>query len=210
MSAVLYIEGGGDNRRLAAQFREGWTRFFRRAGFGGRMPRVIRGGSRQQTFERFETHVSESRSDTVPLLLVDSEGQVAAAHSVWQHLQERDGWTQPEDAGDDQAFLMVQVMETWFVADPHALREIFGAQFAENAFRQWPQLEEVFKETVLDALEKATARCSKPYAKGKIAFELLAQIDPGLVEAALPAREESPESAESIVIVSLVHIGPAG
>ena len=186
MTAVLYVEGGGDNRRLGAQFREAWTSFFRRAGFGGRMPRGVRGGSRQQTFHRFETHVAEPAPDAVPILLVDSEYPVTAAHSVWQHLKERDGWTQPEDVGDDQAFLMVQVMETWFLADRDALQTYFGAEFGGTVIRKWPQLEEVPRETVLDALEKATARCSKPYAKGKVAFELLAQIDPDLVEDACP------------------------
>ena len=28
MTVTLYIEGGGDNRRLGAQFRECWTSFF--------------------------------------------------------------------------------------------------------------------------------------------------------------------------------------
>ena len=35
MTATLYIEGGGDNRRLDAQFREGWTKFFEGAGLAG-------------------------------------------------------------------------------------------------------------------------------------------------------------------------------
>lgn len=78
---------------------------------------------------------------------------------------------------------MVQVMETWFLADCNSLRRYFGAKFKENALRQWPQLEAVPKATVLDALECATAT---RYAKGKVSFELLAQIDPARVEAACP------------------------
>ena len=186
MTAVLYVEGGGDNRRLGAQFREAWKAFLTKAGLAGRMPRVIRGGSRQQAFDSFVADVAHPSPGTVPLLLVDSESAIVAGRPVWQHLQERDGWTQPEDVGDDQAFLMVQVMETWFLADRDALHTYFGAEFVGNAIRQWRQLEEAFKETVLYALEKATARCSKPYAKGKVAFELLAQIDPDLVEDACP------------------------
>ena len=186
MTAILYIEGGGDNRRLGAQFREGWTSFFQRAGFGDRMPKVVRGGTRQQTFSRFVTALRDSQGGTVPILLVDSEGPVAAAHSVWQHLRTCDRWHKPAAAGDDQAFLMVQVMETWFLADRNALQTYFGERFMTNAIRQWPQLEEVPGETVFDALEKATVGCSKPYVKGKVASELLAQIDPRLVEDACP------------------------
>ena len=73
MTVRLYIEGGGDNRRLGAQFREGWTKFFEAAGLGGRMPKVVRGGSRTQTFDRFATDAAKRTTDNVPLLLVDSE-----------------------------------------------------------------------------------------------------------------------------------------
>ena len=186
MTVVLYIEGGGDNRRQSAQFREGWREFFTMAGLGGRMPKVVRGGSRQQTFDQFAADIVERRPDVIPLLLVDSEAPVRPDHSVWQHLEARDRWNKPSDASDDDAFLMVQVMETWFLADRKALRRYFGVQFAENALRQWPQLEAVPKQTVLDALQRATARCQKGYAKGKISFELLARIDPTRVEAACP------------------------
>ncbi|MCY3664126.1 MAG: hypothetical protein OXH81_00570 [Gemmatimonadetes bacterium] len=44
-------------------------------------------------------------------------------------------------------------------------------------------MEAVPKVTVFDALERVT---DKGYAKGKVSFELLAQIDPALVEAACP------------------------
>ena len=186
MTVALYVEGGGDNRRQSAQFREGWTKFFAAAGLGGRMPRVVRGGSRKQTFDRFAKDVAGRRPDVIPLLLVDSEDSISPDHSVWQHLQAHDGWDRPTEAGADDAFLMVQVMETWFLADRDTLRRYFGAQFAENALRQWPALEAVPKQTVLDALQRATAQCQKRYAKGKVSFELLTRVDPTRVEAACP------------------------
>lgn len=186
MTATLYIEGGGDNRRLGAQFREGWTKFFERAGLAGRMPKVVRGGSRTQTFNRFETDVRGRSADVVPLLLVDSEHPVEANHPVWQHLRASDGWSKPVGAGDNDAFLMVQIMETWFLADRDALRKYFGSRFAENTLGQWAKLENVPKATVLDALHKATERCPNRYAKGRVSFELLAQVDPARVEASCP------------------------
>ena len=81
---------------------------------------------------------------------------------------------------------MVQVMETWFLADREALRSYFGPLFVENALRKWPKLEDLSRETVLDALDRATAQCPNPYSKGKTSFGLLARIDPTLVEAACP------------------------
>ena len=185
VTATLYIEGGGKGKELDARFRQRWKEFFNFAGVGGRT-KIVRGGGRQQTFARFATAVSDDSPGTVPFLLVDSEGPVASGHSVWQHLRARDGWVRPAGASDDQAFLMVQVMETWFLADCKALRNYFGVEFRENALRAWPKLEDVPKSTVIGALERATVSCRNPYSKGKVSFELLARIDPARVEAACP------------------------
>ena len=187
MSVEIYIEGGGDGSRdLERLFRRSWAKFFETAGLQGHLPRVVRGGGRNRTFDLFAKAIEHPDPRRVPLLLVDSEARVAARHSVWQHLQARDGWNRPPGTGDDQAFLMVQIMETWLLADRNSLKRYFGAKFGENALRQWPQLEDVSKTTVLNALECATANCSKRYAKGKISFELLAQVDPARVKAACP------------------------
>ena len=81
---------------------------------------------------------------------------------------------------------MVQLMETWFLADRAALKKHFGEQFKETALKQWPRLEDVPKATVLDSLKKATTNCSNHYTKGKVSFELLKKINPTLVEASCP------------------------
>ena len=132
------------------------------------------------------------KPNELPLLLVDSEGRVAPAHSAWQHLKARpgDGWDRPNGASDDQAFLMVQVMETWFIADREALRTFFGNRFKDNAIPAWPNLEAVPKQGVYDALDRATAECGeKRYeegTKGRLSFKLLATISPEKVENASP------------------------
>ena len=185
VTATLYIEGGGEGKDLRARFREGWKKFFDSAGVGGRT-KIVRGAGRRQTFDRFATAVSDSSPGTLPFLLVDSEGPVVPGHSVWQHLHARDGWPRPEGAGDDRAFLMVQVMETWFLADREALRSYFGTGFGENALKAWRNLEDVPKSTVFEALGRATASCRKRYSKGRVSFELLAQIDSARVAAACP------------------------
>ena len=150
------------------------------------MPRVVRGGGRNRTFDLFATAIQNPHPGRVPLLLVDSEAAVAVGHSAWQHVHERDIWNRPRGARDDQVFLMVQVMETWVLADRAALGQYFGAPFRQNAIPQWPALEGVSKQDVLEALARATAACTRPYAKGAVSFELLAMIDPALVAAACP------------------------
>ena len=93
---------------------------------------------------------------------------------------------QPPGAANDSAFLMVQVMETWFLADRGTLRQFFGSALNENHFRQWLDLEAVPKDTVIDALERATANCQKPYSKGRVSFGLLGRIDPVRVANSCP------------------------
>ena len=150
------------------------------------MPRVVRGEGRSQTLDLFATAVTHPRPGELPLLLVDSEEPVAAGHTVWQHLKAQANSDRPQGAGDDQAFLMVQVMETWFLADRDSLRDYFGAALREQHLRQWPVLEDVSKPTVFRALNQATAGCTKRYARGKISYELLERLNPALVETACP------------------------
>ena len=61
---------------------------FAAAGLHCRMQKVIWGGSRAQTFERFSKVVAERRLGAVHLLLVDSECPVMGDGSVWSHLEE--------------------------------------------------------------------------------------------------------------------------
>ena len=192
--AKLYIEGGGDSRHSSSKeqkirFRTGWHDFFKTAGVSHRT-KIVRGGERKRTFALFAAAVRNNSVDVIPLLLVDSEGPVTDGCSVWQHLKKQDIWVKPRGAKDNQAFLMVQVMETWFLANRKALKVFFGATFRENALKKWPQLENVPKKTVLNALKNATNACPVRYNKGKVAFELLARISPHLVASACPHAKD--------------------
>ena len=186
----IFIEGGGSGKISDKVFKEAWTKFFTAAGLTGRMPKIVRGEGRSTTFRKFRT--VNRRPNELLLLLVDSEGPVADGHSTWQHLKARpeDNWDKPPDTGDDSAFLMVQIMETWFLADRGALRDFFGPQLNENHFREWPNLEEIHKDTVINALEQATSNCQKPYSKGRVSFELLGEINPQTVAAACPHADQ--------------------
>lgn len=190
VSVKLYVEGGGDGRTNHVAFRQGWISFLRKTGLAGRMPQVVPGSGREQTFDKFKTALESRRPDEIVILVVDSEGAVIAGHSAWQHLRDRDNWEQPPDATDDSAYLMVQVMETWFLADRDPLRRFFGPLLNENPFRAWPVLENISRNDILNALEQATRTCQKPYRKGRVSFDLLGQIDPQRVAAACPHAKE--------------------
>lgn len=180
MSAKIYIEGGGEGSALHSAFRSAWADFFKKAGITNR-PRVIRGGGRSTTWRDFLAAEGNKADADVVLLLVDSEEVLTQGKTVWAHLAEReaDRWQRPNTARDDAAHLMTVCMETWFLADPAALRAKYGSKFNEGALTAWPDLEKVPKKTVDATLDKAT---SKRYKKGEQSFELLGMLDPAKVE----------------------------
>ena len=73
---------------------------------------------------------------------MDSEGPVAQGAGPWAHLRARDGWIRPADATDENAHLMVQCMETWFLADRDNLADYFGHGFNPNALPAREEIEE--------------------------------------------------------------------
>lgn len=195
---ILYVEGGGHTNVLRTACRQGFSEFLNKAGLSGRMPRISACGSRADAYDSFCTAV---RSGEAAMLLVDSEAPVIAAAQPgdaskrkdrdqwrpWLHLKQRqgDGWEKPAGSDDLQCHLMVQCMESWFLADRDALKQFFGADFKEKALPSVANpLEQVAKTTVYQALERATRGCGTKgtYGKGEHSFKLLALIDPSNVQ----------------------------
>ena len=185
VKAKIFIEGGSPGETSDAIFKQSWQKFFAAAGLTRHMPGVVRGTSRNETFDKFKDALSRQnprkKGFEMLLLLVDSEGPVGEGLSAWQHLNDRDHWQRPPDAQDNSAFLMVQFMETWFLADQDALRTVFKQDFNENPLREWPDLEAVSKDTALSVLRRAT---NGRYRKGEVSFRLLAETNPERVAAA--------------------------
>ncbi|MFH0808876.1 MAG: DUF4276 family protein [Pseudomonadota bacterium] len=189
VSVKLYVEGGGDSGVLRTQCRRGFCGFLEKAGFKGRMPRIVACGGRQDAYDRFKT---ACESGQTALLLIDSEDCVSAT-SPWQHLATRqgDGFAKPQNATDDHCHLMVVCMESWFLADKDALTRFFGQGFNVNALPQHTNIEAVSKTDTYDGMRKATAYCKAkpPYRKGDHSFVILLEIAPDKVRnASLWAR----------------------
>lgn len=184
MSTKLYVEGGGDSKALRTACRKGFRKLLEKAGLGGRMPRIVACGGRKAAYDDFVT--SLRTGDCVPMLLVDAEGPALAA-KPWEHLRARDQWTRPEGAADEQCHLMVQVMESWFLADREALATFYGQGFKRAALPKNPMIEQVPKQDVMRALANATGETRKgSYSKGAHSFDVLAALDPRRVEDASP------------------------
>ena len=183
MSVNLYVEGGGDSKVLRSQCRKGFQSFFEKAGMAGRIPRIVTCGSRGDAYRDFGTaHRHKQRA----ALLVDAEGPVMTP-GPWQHLKARDGWDRPEAALDDQCHLMVQVMESWFLADSDALESFYGQGFRPQSLPANPNTEEVSKQDVFNRLDAATRTTTKGrYHKGRHSYEILGRLDPSKVTNASP------------------------
>jgi hypothetical protein len=194
VKAKIYVEGGGDSKEQHARCREGFSKLIEKAGFRGRMPRIIAGGGRESTYDRFKTATAAGAQAAYPMLLVDSEDPVPEEETVpdsavaWGHLKSRDNWDRPTSVKNDQAQLMVTCMETWIMADRAALHTIFGASLRTNALLPQNGLEARPRQDVHNALENATRDCGreKAYRKGARSFQVLAQLNPETLNQHLP------------------------
>ena len=151
------------------------------------MPRVIVCGSRENAFDKFRSAFAKAADSDFIALLVDSEAPVARNTGTWLHLKNRDNWDQPARATDDNAHLMVQCMEAWFLADTDALVQYFGDGFRINSLPGHSEIEAVSKSDIETGLKMATRQCRKgQYDKRRHSFAILAELNPGKVTNASP------------------------
>ena len=194
MSVKLYVEGGGDSKTLKTACRRGFSRFIEKAGAAGRMPSVVACGSRENAYDSFRAALASGDN---AILLVDAEKPVTAV-GPWEHLKGRDNWDRPTGTTDLQCHLMVQVMESWFLADMAALGSYYGQGFRRQALPQNQNIEDVSKPDVNNGLDQATRHTQKgPYSKGKHSFEILERLDPTKVVGASPYAKRFIEAITS-------------
>nr|WP_187345118.1 DUF4276 family protein [Cystobacter ferrugineus] len=184
----IYVEGGGHSGALKSECRRGFAEFFAKFVPRGKQPRIIACGSRNEALDDFRTALRTYREDHV-VLLVDAEAPVAPGQSTWAHLG--DGWAPPPGATEENTHLMVQCMESWFLADLTELAAYFGQGFQASSLPRNPNIEAISKQDVFRALEAATrqTRTKGAYSKGGHSFAILARIDPVKVRGASPSAE---------------------
>ena len=200
---TVYVEGGGQSKALKTKCRAGFRKFFEKAKLVGQMPSVVACGGKDSAIKDFRSALRRLKSGQVALLLVDSEGPVQAGITPWQHLKLHARWARPDGTQDDQAHLMVQCMETWFLADVSALESYFGPGFRSAAIPQRNDIERIPKDDVFEQLESASRGSSKrAYSKGRHSFDILAQIDPEKVVQRSPFAKRLIDTLKSHLIPS--------
>lgn len=189
MSVHIYVEGGGSGA-LKSECRRGFAEFFGKFLPSGKRPKVIACGSRNEALDDFRAALRKSRGEHI-VLLVDAEAPVSTGRIVWAHLKQHDGWEPPHGATEENTHLMVQCMESWFLADLDTLTAYFGQGFQASALPKNPNIEAVPKQDVLRALLAATrqSKTKGTYSKSGHSFQLLALIDPAKVRGASPHAE---------------------
>ena len=186
MSVKIYVEGGAPGG-LGRECRRGFGRFLERAGLRGKMPRIIACGDRGKAYDRFCTAQRNAKANEFVVLLVDSEESVEEGVGPWVFLRLRDGWDKPDGTSNDNAHLMVQCMEAWFLADRDIIAQFFGDGFNANSLPNRSDVENIPKPDLYNALRGATRTSRRgEYAKGPHSFDLLAQLDPQKVIRASP------------------------
>ena len=191
----VFVEGGGDSGALRSKCRMGFREFFKKAGLDGKALSIRSCGGRKAAYDKFCTAIANGQSDELPILLVDSEDPVPSGKKSWTFLKDRDAdrWPKPKGASDNQAHLMVQCMEAWFMADKDVLAVYYKKDFRANALPARKDIEEIPKPDIYERLKKATKDTSKKeYSKGAHSFDILALIDPQKV------MEHSPHARKLI------------
>ena len=118
-------------------------------------------------------------------MLIDSEVPLTGSiEQTWAHLQRRDGWQKPRGATDDQVLFMTTTMETWIAVDWDALRDRFGRDFNEDRLPALHGIEDRNRRDVFNSLRRAT---NNRYAKDKVSFELLGNLNPDALAEHLPS-----------------------
>lgn len=184
-------EGGGErgqpSKSLAIKMRYSFKSFISRARIDQGDFKIVRCGSRDQAFNEFRKDIQNRKLGTVPLLLVDSEDPVPSNTNPWEFVYKRDHWDRPDEARDEHLHLMTQCMETWFLADLNALEKYFGNGFNRNCLPKTSPIEDALKIDIIKGIDDAARNTAKRcYDKGEHSFEILAMIDPLMVQEQSP------------------------
>lgn len=203
MSAVtIYMEGGGSGPEGKAALRQGMDSFLNRlkeaAAARSWRWNLVPCGGRGDAFNAFRQAAQEN-VEGIAVLLVDSEGPVPSDKPFREYLEENDRWDL-SFASEDEIHLMIQIMETWIIADKKALANYCGEGFRKDELPNAQDMEGVSRSEVGRALEAAIGGSSRGrYHKIKHASDLLRQMNPDTVQDRCPACRRLFETLAEVI-----------
>src|ERR1051326_7318499 len=175
----VYVEGGGDKKDTKALVKQGFRVFLNDLFILAEEKRikfyVIACGSRNSTLDDFRTAL-RTHQEAFNILLVDSDAPVTKTPRQHLHNSARN-WNL-NNIEDEQCHLMVQVMETWVIADINALERFYGKGFNRKIIPKTRDIEEIDKAALYSSLEAATRITQKGrYHKIRHGPEILKRAD---------------------------------
>jgi hypothetical protein len=187
---AVYAEGAGPRARkdFQSRFREAFATFLesprKRAEARGIEFRVVPSGGWTEALGDFARACGDS-TDELSVLLIDSDcpvGPPADGDETWVPEDVRTlACRDPREFSLDQVHFMVQVMESWFLADRDTVIAYFRdrpGQFDPSRLPDADNVEAIPKDDVLIALLEAT---NQSYSKTMHAPDLLRHISPSVV-----------------------------
>lgn len=194
----IYVEGGGDTPQQKAELRTGFDSLLKHEKKAAQDKhlgwKLIPCGGRSQAYQAFMEAIRRASTETLVILLVDSEEAMirqreagkTESEARLRHLAARDSWNL-DGVDPNQIHLMVQCMESWIVSDAEALEAFYGKEFRSNKLPARQNLEDEPKSSLYESLKQATRDTKKgEYAKIKHASKLLSTISPSKVGARCP------------------------
>jgi len=162
---------------------------------------LIAGGSTAETIKDFMT-AARAHKDAINIVLIDSDepdnGNLIA------EVKRRVSWDTEAGAKiqDEQIHFMVQVMESWFLADRNALKKYYGQGFREGRLPgNQNNVEQISKSDVDNGLKNATRDTrKKKYHKTRHAPDLLSNLDVDKVRSNAPSCNRLFASLRSLII----------
>ncbi len=196
---LIYIEGDLKQKgnKNAITLRQGFREFFQEIVKESRTSiKPILCGSRESTVRIFLGETSFGKESFL-MILVDSEGEIGEGETPKIFLNKVSDKFDFSEIDEEQCHLMVQAMESWFLADKDCLAEFYGKDFNSNSLPQNPNVEKIQKKDILEGLKNATRRTKKgKYGKGNHSGEILQKID------AQKIRESAPHCERLFRIIS--------
>ena len=174
----IYFEG---DRSLRKGFRDFFDELYR----NGLRIRLIPCGA--NAIENFMKGIKRNPQAT-NVLVKDSDEPFS--ERLFQRVRQDDHWDAAigRRVSNDTIHFMVQVMESWFLADQAALQTYYDQGFAAGRLPANSAVEQIPKDEVNRCLAAATRDTRKGrYHKTNHAPELLSVLNPAVVRAACPS-----------------------
>jgi hypothetical protein len=189
----VYVEGGGDSNSGKSDVRRGFRQFLSQIIALARVKNIgwniTACGNTKATKNAFTTALRQ-RPTALNILIVDSDGPFDIDRSSSQHLFQKDE-IDTLNISDEQCHLMVQVMETWLVADVNALMDFYGNNFNDNPIPKRQDIEQVGREEIYRILKEATKKTQKgEYHKINHGLVILGKVDVATVRRKAPHCEQ--------------------